>query len=179
MRSQKQVEASRDGKNRKETVKQTEDDLSNEELKLSGEESSMSQISIETASLLLAMKLLKMVPPDFCIQPPSPHSPSSASPSLEVDLPPFSHSSIKESSVSSPTHISSSSNRSIYNNHIPYPLILFLCLHLPSPLLHITNLPQVHLRYSSSCKSDANPLPLALKLMNVIPPSFSYDTEHQ
>ena len=76
MGSQKQVEASRDGKNRKETVKQTEDDLSKEELKLSGEESSMSQISIETASLVLAMKLLKMVPPDFCIQPPSPHSPT-------------------------------------------------------------------------------------------------------
>ena len=76
MGSQKQVEASRDGKSRKETVKQTEDDLSNEELKLSGEESSMSQISIETASLLLAMKLLKMVPPDFCIQPPSVHPPS-------------------------------------------------------------------------------------------------------
>jgi len=102
MESQKEVQAFEEDKNWQGTTCDTEEDFSRKELRCSPERDSvMSEISVEAAALLLAMKLLKLVPPDFCLRPSSPlpdfcpsppdHSFSSPPPSFFSPDPSFSH----------------------------------------------------------------------------------------
>ena len=137
----KEVEASRE-----ETISQGI--VCDTEVKIETESSS--EISVEAASLLLAMKLLKLVPPDFCLLPPS--------------STPFSFNlHAKQSSPSSP--LTPSFNLAPIKQSSPP----------RSPSSCISTIPVSPKSSSSCCTRDTDPLPLALKLMNVIPPSFSFD----
>ena len=161
MGSQKEVQVFREDRNCQGTV--CEDGFSVE--RDSVRDISVKEISVEAASLLLAMKLLNLVPPDFCLRPP---------PSF-LNLPSADQSSLPPDPES---RVSPSSNRSIYPFSYTLPDLCHLFLRaipFPSPPTSLPSSSHSTIHISLSFRSsDANPLPLALKLLNVIPSSFSY-----
>ena len=182
MGSQKEVEALKEDRHWHGKVCNTEDGLSSsKEVKfpverdsvrdISVRDISVTDISVEAASLLLAMKLLNLVPPDFCLRPP----PSPQPPPSFLNLPSADQSSLPPDPES---RVSPSSNRSIYPFSYTLPDLCHLFLRaipFPSPPTSLPSSSHSTIHISLSFRSsDANPLPLALKLLNVIPSSFSY-----
>ena len=125
MGSQKEVQVFREDRNCQGTV--CEDGFSVE--RDSVRDISVKEISVEAASLLLAMKLLNLVPPDFCLRPP----PSPQPPPSFLNLPSADQSSLPPDPES---RVSPSSNRSIYPFSYTLPDLCHLFLRaipFPSP----------------------------------------------
>ena len=151
MASQKEAQAFKEDKNWQGTTFTTEDGFSKMEQRfLSERDSVRSEISVEAASLLLAMKLLNLVDPDFYLRPSSP-PPLLFSPSSNISTPSYNLPANQPSQSSLPPDPESSSNRSTYfappqpptssvvilqNLHfsLPQVFILLYCGRQPSPL---------------------------------------------
>ena len=113
MAFQKEVQAFKEDRNGPETAFNTEDGFSNMEQSFLSERDSVNEISVEAASLLLAMKLLNLVDPDFYLRPSSP-PPLLFSPSSNISTPSFNLPANQPSQSSLPPDPESSSDRSTY-----------------------------------------------------------------
>ena len=113
MGSQKEAQAFKEDKNWQGTTFNTEDGFSNMEQRFLSERDSVNEISVEAASLLLAMKLLNLVDPDFYLRPSSP-PPLLFSPSSNISTPSYNLPANQPSQSSLPPNPESSSNRSTY-----------------------------------------------------------------
>ena len=151
MAFQKEAQAFKEDKNGPETAIKTEEGFSNmEQSFLSERDSVRNEISVEAASLLLAMKLLNLVDPDFYLRPSSP-PPLLFSPSPNISIPSYNLPANQPSQSSLPPDPESSSNRStlfcpshlkppphviLEDSHfsLPQVFILLFCGRQPSPL---------------------------------------------